>query len=120
LSTAACFDWDIKVFNHSAAFLNGEFTANEEIYMEQAPHHSNGNSQDVIRLQRTIYGLKQSSWKWYEKLTASLGGTAVSCLFLGDTAKLSKLVVYLQPLAQTNDQSSLICLLYLSTLYSLR
>jgi hypothetical protein len=72
LSIATRFDWDIKVFGYSAAFLNGEFTADEEIYMEQAPHYTNGNAQDVIRLQRTIYGLKQSSRKWYEKLTSSL------------------------------------------------
>jgi transposase InsO family protein len=73
LSIAARFDWDIKVFDYSAAFLNGEFTPDEEIYMEQPPHYTNGNSQEVIRLQRTIYGLKQSSRKWYEKLTSSLG-----------------------------------------------
>jgi hypothetical protein len=72
LSIATQFDWDIKVFDYSAAFLNGEFTPDEEIYMEQAPHYTNGNPRDVIRLHRTIYGLKQSSRKWYEKLTSSL------------------------------------------------
>jgi hypothetical protein len=72
LSIANRFNWDIKVFDYSAVFLNGEFTADEEIYMEQAPHYSNGNFQEVIRLQRTIYRLKQSSRKWYEKLTSSL------------------------------------------------
>jgi hypothetical protein len=59
LSIATRFDWDIKVFDYSAAFLNGEFTPDEEIYMEQAPHYINGNQGDVIRLHRTIYGLKQ-------------------------------------------------------------
>jgi hypothetical protein len=72
LSITTQFDWDIKVFDYSAVFLNGDFTPDEEIYMEQAPHYSNGNPGDVIRLCRTIYGLKQSSRKWYEKLTASL------------------------------------------------
>jgi hypothetical protein len=72
LSIATRFNWDIKVFDYSAAFLNGEFTPDEEIYMEQAPHYSNVNSQEVVRLARTIYGLKQSSRKWYEKLTSSL------------------------------------------------
>jgi len=40
--------------------------------MEQAPHYTNGNPKDVIQLQCTIYGLKQSSCKWYEKLTKEL------------------------------------------------
>ena len=57
LSIATRFDWDIKVFDYSAAFLNGEFAPDEEIYMEQAPYYTNGNSQEVIRLHRTIYGL---------------------------------------------------------------
>jgi hypothetical protein len=48
LSIATQFNWDIKVFDYSAAFLNGEFAPDEEIYMEQAPHYSNGNSQEVI------------------------------------------------------------------------
>ncbi len=72
LSIATRFDWDIKVFDYSAAFLNGEFTDKEEIYMEQPPYYSNGNANEVIRLWRTIYGLKQSSRKRYEKLTTAL------------------------------------------------
>ncbi len=72
LSIATRYDWDIKLFDYSAAFLNGEFSDNEEIYMEQPPHYTNGNPNEVIRLRRTIYGLKQSSRKWYEKLTTSL------------------------------------------------
>ena len=72
LSIATHLNWDIKVFDYSAAFLNGEFSPEEEIYMEQAPHYTNGNPKDVIQLRRTIYGLKQSSRKWYEKLTKEL------------------------------------------------
>jgi len=72
LSIAIHLDWDIKVFDYSATFLNGEFSPEEEIYMEQVPHYTNGNPKDVIQLRRTIYGLKQSSRKWYEKLTKEL------------------------------------------------
>ncbi|SJL02247.1 uncharacterized protein ARMOST_05573 [Armillaria ostoyae] len=60
LSIATHYNWDIKLFDYSAAFLNGEFSDNEEIYMEQPPHYTNGNPNEVIRLRRTIYGLKQS------------------------------------------------------------
>jgi len=40
--------------------------------MEQAPHYTNGNPKDVIQSQCTIYELKQSSCKWYKKLTKEL------------------------------------------------
>lgn len=71
-SIAARYDWEIQVFDYSAAFLNGVFSEDEEIFMEQAPEYQNGNPNEVIRLQKTIYGLKQSSRKWYEKLTGDL------------------------------------------------
>lgn len=73
LAIAARNDWDVQVFDFHAAFLNGEFDDNEELYMEQPPDHEFANRRDyVLRLRKTIYGLKQSSRKWYEKLTASL------------------------------------------------
>jgi len=72
LSIATYLNWDIKVFDYSTAFLNGEFSPEEEIYMEQAPHYTNGNPKDIIQLRCIIYGLKQSSRKWYEKLTKEL------------------------------------------------
>ncbi len=50
LSIATHYNWDIKLFDYSAAFLNGEFSDNEEIYMEQPPHYTNGNPNEVIRL----------------------------------------------------------------------
>jgi len=50
LSIATHLDWDIKVFDYSAAFLNREFSLEEEIYMEQAPHYTNSNPKDIIQL----------------------------------------------------------------------
>jgi len=34
LSIVIHLDWDIKVFDYSAIFLNREFSPEEEIYME--------------------------------------------------------------------------------------
>ena len=39
---------------------------------KQAPHYTNGNPKDIIQLWCIIYRLKQSSRKWYEKLTKEL------------------------------------------------
>ena len=45
-------------------FLNGEL--NEEIYMEQPVDFIiQGQERRVCRLNRSIYGLKQSSRQWY-------------------------------------------------------
>jgi hypothetical protein len=68
------------VFDYSEAFLNGEFTADEEIFMEKAPHYTCGNPEEVIRLQKTIYELKQSARKWYDKLTAELAALGIQAL----------------------------------------
>ena len=50
--------------------------------MEQAPYYTNGlgNPQEVIRLQKTIYGLKQSARKWYDKVTSELATLGIHAL----------------------------------------
>ena len=52
--------------NVKTAFLNGEL--DEEIYMNQhIGFIANGEERKVCKLQRSIYGLKQSSRQWYFK-----------------------------------------------------
>lgn len=73
LAIAVRYDWDIVLIDFHGAFLNGLFSDDEKLYMEQPPDYAIGDpSKDVIRLRKTIYGLKQSSRKWYLKLTESL------------------------------------------------
>jgi hypothetical protein len=73
LAIAARNDWDINVFDFHGAFLNGEFDDEEEIYMEQPPDFEFADRRKyVLRLHKTIYGLNQSSRKWYEKLTTAI------------------------------------------------
>jgi hypothetical protein len=51
------------------AYLNGELTADEVIYMHQPPGHPAPNSSGkVCQLLKTLYGLKQSGRRWYQKL----------------------------------------------------
>ena len=48
------------------AYLNGEFTADETIYMRQPPSYQQGTM--VCQLQKTLYSLKQSGHRWYQRL----------------------------------------------------
>ena len=66
LALVAHFDLELHQMDVKKAFLNGEL--NEEIYMEQHVGfviQSQGHK--VCKLNRTIYGLKQSSRQWYLK-----------------------------------------------------
>ena len=79
LAIAARNGWKIDTFDFHSAFLNGEFGENEEIYMEQPPGYEEENRREyVLRLLKTIYGLRQASRKWYEivcRLMTELGFT---------------------------------------------
>jgi hypothetical protein len=64
---------DLKLFQMDIenAFLNGE--PDEEIYMAQpAGFEVQGHKRKVCRLQRSIYGLKQSSRQWYLRFHDSI------------------------------------------------
>jgi hypothetical protein len=55
----------------STAFLHGELSENETVYNEQPPI-INDRTNIVWRLKKSLYGLKQSGRKWYEKLVSLL------------------------------------------------
>lgn len=68
LSLAANLDWPLHQLDIKNAFLNGELE--EEVYMQippgcEAPSASN----KVCKLRKSLYGLKQSSRAWFERLT---------------------------------------------------
>jgi hypothetical protein len=55
------------------AYLNGELTSEEVIYMRQPPgFESKEHPTKVCRLRKTLYGLKQSGSRWYQKLVEIL------------------------------------------------
>ncbi|NDA63213.1 MAG: hypothetical protein EBX50_14410 [Chitinophagia bacterium] len=71
LSFAAAKDWECHHMDVKTAFLNGELE--EEIYMEQPEGFvKDGEEHLVCRLQKTIYGLKQSPRAWNKKLHGEL------------------------------------------------
>ncbi|GAX74883.1 hypothetical protein CEUSTIGMA_g2329.t1 [Chlamydomonas eustigma] len=69
-------NWTVHQVDVKTTFLNAELT--EEIYI-RLPEEVDGGTQ-VYRLRKAMYGLKQASRAWYEKLedmmTTSFGWTA--------------------------------------------
>jgi hypothetical protein len=71
LTHTALEDWELEVMDIKTAFLYGEL--NEEIYMEQPEGFAKrGQENQVCRLKKAIYGLKQASHTWNKKLHITL------------------------------------------------
>ncbi|QRV90583.1 Retrovirus-related Pol polyprotein from transposon TNT 1-94 [Ceratobasidium sp. AG-Ba] len=66
---AAILDLDMTQLDVVGAYLNGRLE--EEIYMEQIPGFSDGTPK-VLRLLKTLYGLKQSGRVWNRRLHEAL------------------------------------------------
>ena len=71
LAFAAAEDYETGQIDIKAAYLNGELTEDERIFMKQAPGYeevSEDGKVKVLRLWKTLYGLKQAGRRWYHKL----------------------------------------------------
>ena len=71
LAIASHLNFKLYQMDVKSAFLNGMFQ--EEVYVEQPkgfvdPHRPD----DVYKLKRALYGLKQTPKAWYDRLTAYL------------------------------------------------
>ena len=72
----------------TAAFVHGRVPPTETIYVHQPCRFHHGKGDEVLRLKRTLYGLRQSSCYFFQYLTERLvkrGLTASAldpCLFL--------------------------------------
>jgi hypothetical protein len=65
------YDWDIKTFNFIGAYLNGELSNNEDIYMQALPSYEH-EDEHVKYLKKSLYGLKQAGRRWYDTLSSAL------------------------------------------------
>ncbi len=75
----------------TAAFLHGRAPTTETIYVHQPQGFHRGNGNEVLlRLKRTLYGLKQSPWYFFEYITERLMKQGLSaskfdpCLFMNN------------------------------------
>ena len=75
LALAASLNWSLGQIDISNAFLNGDLE--EDVYMElplgyQVEGECVKGSRKVLKLQKSLYGLKQASRQWNIKLTTAL------------------------------------------------
>ena len=72
LAIAAAEDLELHQLDVDTAFLNGDLK--EEIYMKQPlGFEEPGREHLVCRLKKSLYGLKQASRSWYEKIDGVFG-----------------------------------------------
>ena len=81
LAVAIQNGWAIEMMDVKGAYLNS--TLDEEIYMCQPDSFDDGSGH-VLKLHCAIYGLKQSGWSWYKKLTTVLFNDGFMCSHADD------------------------------------
>jgi hypothetical protein len=114
LSLAANLDWPLQQFDVKNAFLHGELE--EEVYMDLPPGFTTASDVGkVCKLNKSLYGLKQSPRAWFGKFSQSMKNygfkqsQADHTLFLKcDKGKLTALIVYVDDMVVTgNDEEGI-------------
>ena len=73
LAYAARQNLELHQIDIKGAYLNGKLNESEVIYMRQPPGYADPKyPHRVCRLRKTLYGLKQSGRRWYQRLVEIL------------------------------------------------
>jgi len=75
LHIAASLGWDVQHFDIKTAFLHGILPENETMFMEQPPGFEVPGKEDwVMKLMKSIYGMKQASRVWNRTFDRAVRG----------------------------------------------
>jgi Reverse transcriptase (RNA-dependent DNA polymerase) len=117
LAITACNNWEVEVFNFNSAYLNGELDVDEEIYMQEPLGYKTATGDEVKKLLKALYRLKQASCKWYDVLYGALMDLGfciarvdprVFIVWIGDSILL--LAVHIDDCAMTGSSVKLIAI----------
>ncbi|CAL8990567.1 unnamed protein product [Prunus brigantina] len=112
LSLAANLDWPLHQFDVKNAFLHGDLE--EEVYMDlpSGCNFTRDKGNQVCKLKKSLYGLKQSPRAWFGRFTKSMKffgytqSNADHTLFLKrDGKKLTALIVYVDDIVVTGNDT---------------
>lgn len=108
LSVAANLDWPLQQLDIKNAFLNGDLQ--EEVYMDLPPGFDESGNNQVCRLIKSLYGLKQSPRAWFERFSRVLktegyiqGQSDDTMFFKHRGGKKTILIVYVDDIVLTGD-----------------
>jgi hypothetical protein len=83
LHLAASLDWDLQQFDIKTAFLHGILPEDETMFMEQPSGFEAPGKEDwVMRLMKSIYGMKQASRIWnqtFHNAISQMGFKRLNC-----------------------------------------
>ncbi|KAL0552943.1 hypothetical protein IC582_012078 [Cucumis melo] len=112
LSVAVNKDWPLYQLDVKNVFLNGDLV--EEVYMSPPPGFEAQFGQEVCKLQKSLYGLKQSPRAWFDRFTTFVKSQGYSqghsdhTLFTkaSKTGKIAILIVYVDDIVLTGDDQT--------------
>ncbi|KAK2998849.1 hypothetical protein RJ639_022939 [Escallonia herrerae] len=70
LAVAVIKNWELHQIDINNAFLHGDL--HEEVYIRPPPGFSPSSPNKVLRLRKSLYGLRQSPRNWFAKLSTAL------------------------------------------------
>ena len=101
--------YDLHYVDIKTAFLHSELE--EEIYLQKPPGIPGTSSKDVLRLKKSIYGLKQAAHDWFSTLIEALltisdlqQSKTDSCLLVGTGSKFVAIAIYVDDILLVTEE----------------